>query len=157
MITKRERNSADFPFSEDVIDLNYEKSCGAVIWRRCKTGHEYLLAQHGARHWSYPKGHMEGKETELETAHREIQEETGLLVDIDSTFRHVVRYSPKPGVTKDVVFFISVPVGGKEQAQLSEIRQIKWFSFDEAKELVTFANDIDVLYAAEEYIQNKTG
>ncbi len=138
------------------METIYEKSCGAVIWRKTRHGHEYLLAQHGARHWSYPKGHMEGNETELETAHREIQEETGLLVEIDPSFRQVVRYSPKPGVIKDVVFFISVPIGGKEQAQLSEIRQIKWFPFEEAKKLVTFANDIDVLFAAEDYILKRT-
>lgn len=129
-----------------------EKSCGAVIWRKTKSGHEYLLAQHGARHWSFPKGHVENDETEVETAKREIWEETGLTVDIDTTFRQVVTYYPKANVIKDVVFFIATPTGGEQHAQEEEIRQLGWFSFEAAQPLVTFATDIEVLKAAEAYI-----
>jgi len=129
-----------------------EKSCGAVIWRRTDKGHEYLLAQHGAKHWSFPKGHVENDETEVETARREILEETGLTADIDTGFREVVTYYPKPGVIKDVVFFIATPTGGEEHAQEEEIRQLGWFSFADAQPLVTFATDIEVLKAAEAYI-----
>ena len=129
-----------------------EKSCGAVIWRRTPEGHQYLLAQHGAQHWSFPKGHIEGRETEVETAQREIQEETGLTVKIDTGFRQVVTYYPKPGVIKDVIFFIAQPTGGHEHAQEKEIRQLGWFSFQDAKPLVTFATDVEVLKSAEEYI-----
>ena len=53
----------------------------------------------------FPKGHMEPGETEEETAKREIREETGLLVRLDPGFRRSVRYSPKPGVDKDVIYF----------------------------------------------------
>ena len=132
-----------------------EKSCGAVIWKKTETGHAYLLAQHGASHWSFPKGHVEGKETERETALREIREETGLEVTIDESFRQVVTYYPKPGVIKDVIFFIAQPTGGTEHAQEEEIRQLGWFTFEEAYPLVTFATDVEVLQAAEEYIQEK--
>ena len=132
-----------------------EKSCGAVIWRKSARGHEFLLAQHGASHWSFPKGHIEGRETELETAQREILEETGLTVDIDQGFRRVVTYYPKPGVIKDVIFFIAQPTGGVEHPQESEIRQLGWFPFQEAKPLVTFATDVEVLKEAEAYILAK--
>ena len=132
--------------------MKYEISCGAVIWRPTAQGHEYLLAQHGRHHWSFPKGHMEGTETEEQTALREIREETGLTVQLDTSFREVVRYSPKAGVIKDVVFFIAVPVSGTEHPQEGEIRQLGWFTYEEAKPLVTFATDVDVLHAAERYI-----
>ena len=137
------------------VKAKEEKSCGAVIWRKTERGHEFLLAQHGASHWSFPKGHIEGRETELETARREILEETGLTVDIDPGFRQVVTYYPKSGVIKDVVFFIARPTGGTEHAQESEIRQLGWFPFQEAKPLVTFATDVEVLKAAEAYILAK--
>ena len=132
-----------------------EKSCGAVIWRKEENGHSFLLAQHGARHWSFPKGHVEGKETEVETAAREILEETGLTVEIDTSFREVVTYYPKPGIIKDVVFFIATPTGGTQHAQEEEIRQLRWFSFEDAYPLVTFATDVEVLQAAEDYILRK--
>lgn len=132
-----------------------EKSCGAVIWRGTAEDHQYLLAQHGASHWSFPKGHVEGNETEVQTARREILEETGLEAAIDPQFRQVVTYYPKPGVIKDVIFFIAKPTGGTEHAQEEEIADLGWFSFQDARPLVTFATDEDVLLAAEAYIQGQ--
>lgn len=132
-----------------------EKSCGAVIWRGTAEDHQYLLAQHGASHWSFPKGHVEGNETEVQTARREILEETGLAAAIDPQFRQVVTYYPKPGVIKDVIFFIAKPTGGTEHAQEEEIADLGWFSFQDARPLVTFATDEDVLLAAEAYIQGQ--
>lgn len=133
-----------------------EKSCGAVIWRGAPGEHQYLLAQHGAGHWSFPKGHVERGENERQTALREIREETGLDVELDTRFREVVTYYPAPGVIKDVVFFLAQPTGGTEHAQEEEIARLGWFTFQEARPLVTFASDEEVLLAAEAYIQ-RTG
>ena len=137
------------------VKAEEEKSCGAVIYQERPEGRRYLLAQHGASHWSFPKGHVEGAEREAETAAREILEETGLTVDLDTRFREVVTYYPKEGVIKDVVFFLATPTGGVEHAQEEEIRQLGWFSFEAAQPLVTFATDIEVLKAAEEYLNRK--
>ena len=134
------------------VKAREEKSCGAVIYRETAQGRQYLLAQHNASHWSFPKGHVEGKEREIDTARREILEETGLSVEIDTQFREVVTYYPKEGVIKDVVFFLASPTGGAEHAQEEEIRQLGWFSFEEAHSRVTFATDIEVLKAAEAYL-----
>ena len=84
-----------------------------------------------------------------------VREETGLTVEIDPGFRQVVTYYPKPGVIKDVVFFIAQPTGGTERPQEAEIRQLGWFPFQEAKPLVTFATDVEVLKEAEAYILAK--
>lgn len=130
-----------------------EKSCGAVIWRDREDGRQYLLARHNGGHWSFPKGHMEGAETEEETAAREIWEETGLRADIDTAFRRQVTYYPAPGVVKDVVFFIASPSGGTERRQEAEIAQLGWFPFQEARALVTYATDEEILLAADAYLQ----
>ena len=132
-----------------------EKSCGAVVWRERDGARQYLLARHNGGHWSFPKGHVEADETEEETARREIQEETGLSAEIDTGFRQVVTYYPKPGVVKDVVFFTAVPSGGQERVQEEEIAEIGWFTFEEACPLVTFASDEEVLLAAEKYLEGK--
>ena len=129
-----------------------EKSCGAVIWRKEDGQRQYLLARHNGGHWSFPKGHVENNETEEETAMREILEETGLNARIDTSFRHQVTYSPKPGVIKDVIFFIAVPTGGMEHPQEAEISQLGWFSFQEAAERITYATDEEILLAAEAYL-----
>ena len=129
-----------------------EKSCGAVIWRGTPGAHQYLLARHNGGHWSFPKGHVEHGETEAETARREIREETGLEAELDTAFRQVVTYYPKTGVIKDVIFFLARPVGGSQHAQETEIADLGWFSFQEARPLVTFATDEEVLLAAEDYL-----
>lgn len=131
-----------------------EKSCGAVVWRQSDGRREYLLVRHNGGHWSFPKGHVEGSETEPETAAREIREETGLTAEIHTDFRRQVTYSPKPGTIKDVIFFTAVPTGGEERPQESEISQLGWFSFPQAAEQITYASDEEILLAAEAYLNN---
>ena len=129
-----------------------EKSCGAVIWRDNNGEREYLLARHNGGHWSFPKGHVEAGETEQQTAEREIREETGLIAQIDSGFRHVVTYYPKHNVIKDVVFFLATITGGVQKAQEEEIADIRWFTFEETRSHITFASDEEILLAAQEYL-----
>ena len=113
--------------------MKKEISCGAVIARQTENGREILLIRHvNGGHWAFPKGHMEGNETESETALREIREETGLTVTLDTGFRAVVTYSPKPGVMKDVIYFAagihrrrSAPAGRGSHASSAGYRQKK--------------------------------
>ncbi len=52
--------------------MRYEKSCGAVIFRK-DTDWNVLLIRHAkGRHISFPKGHVEPGETETGTALREV-------------------------------------------------------------------------------------
>jgi len=121
--------------------MKYEKSCGAVIFNEGKV----LVIQQAAGHWGFPKGHVEEGETEIETAIREIKEETNLDVEINEKFRYVETYSPKEDVEKDVVFFIAKKVGGDIKAQEAEVQKIQWFSVEEAMEKLTFESAKNVL------------
>ena len=79
--------------------MTHEKSCGALIYRKKQGEYELLLIRHrSGGHWSFPKGHVENNETEIETALREIREETGLRVALQKGFRQCVEYFPKPDV-----------------------------------------------------------
>ena len=132
-----------------------EKSCGAVVHRERSGVREYLIIRHNGGHWSFPKGHMESGENEVQTATREILEETGLHTEIDTAFRSIVTYSPKNGVMKDVVFFLASVIGGTEHAQEEEIAQLEWLTFEQARATVTFPTDTGVLEAADEFLQKK--
>ena len=80
--------------------MQHEKSCGAIVYRKSHGNTEILLIKHiNSGHWSFPKGHMEDGETEIETAIREIKEETSVNVMIDPTFRETVSYFPS-GIPK---------------------------------------------------------
>lgn len=134
--------------------MNREKSCGAIVFRYSHGNKEVLLIQHaGGGHWSFPKGHMEPGETELETAQREIAEETGIDVVLDQTFREIVTYRPAHNVVKDVVYFVARAVTFQVRPQLEEVAQAKWIQLDAAKQLLTYANDKLLLSHAEPYLK----
>lgn len=123
-----------------------EKSCGALVHRRGEKGLEILLIQHkNGGHWAFPKGHVEKKETEEETARREIREETGLKVDLDTGFRAVTTYSPKPNVWKDVIYFAACVKKGELKAQEEEVLGICWKTPEDALTTVTYESDKEIL------------
>ena len=65
--------------------MRHEKSCGAVVFSRFDGAWHVLLIRHDhGRHTSFPKGHVEAGETERQTAEREIFEETGVRVRVDT-------------------------------------------------------------------------
>ena len=63
-----------------------EITSGAVVYRKNNGEIEYLLleSQNKGHFWGFPKGHVEGNETLEETAKREINEETQLVLPIDN-------------------------------------------------------------------------
>lgn len=128
--------------------MKMEKSCGAILCRDSGEVPQVLVIRHkNGGHWGFPKGHVEGHETEEETALREILEETGLKAKLDMNFRRVVTYSPKPQVMKDVVYFAARPVGGQLKRQEAEVEELRWTTLGEALEQITFETDRDVLRA----------
>lgn len=136
--------------------MKTEKSCGAVVLRKNQGRLQVLLIKHiNGGHWAFPKGHVERGETEEQTALREIKEETGLTVMLDTNYRKTVTYSPKKDVVKDVVYFVAVAKDGQRTAQESEISRIRWTDADRAADFVSFENDKVILLGALEYYLNK--
>ncbi len=120
----------------------YEKSCGGVIYRKFHGNIEILLIKHiNSGHWSFPKGHIEKGETEEQTARREIKEETGIDVVLDTTFRETVRYCPKKDVDKEVVYFLGKPKQFEIIPQAEEISDARWVEINRAQSILTYDND----------------
>ena len=70
---------SDFPRSFQQYRPRSHKVFGII----CSTEEKKYLLVRGRRanKWSFPKGHMEGRETALECAHRELWEETGIRLE----------------------------------------------------------------------------
>ena len=134
--------------------MTLEKSCGALVFRRFHGNTELLLIKHAnGGHWSFPKGHVESGETEVETALREIKEETGIDVLIDPSFREVISYSPKKDTQKDVIYFIARAQNYDYTPQEEEIAQIKWVEINRAHTILTYDNDKQLVNKAKQVIR----
>ena len=129
-------------------ELRYEKSCGAVVYCQENNDIKYLLVCEHGGYWAFPKGHMERGETEYMTAVREVFEETAVQIRIDSDFRETVHYHPLPGVSKEVVYFLTETAQKDIRPRQGEIAQVEWVPLDEAEQSLTHENDKTVLRAA---------
>ena len=130
--------------------MQYEKSCGAVVWRRGNDNQLYILMirhRHGGNR-SFPKGHMERGETEYMTAVREVYEETAVQIRINSDFRETVHYSPMPGVEKEVVYFLTETAQTEIRPRQGEIAKVEWVPLEEVERSLTHENDKIIFRAA---------
>ena len=134
--------------------MTHEKSCGAIVYRKHHGNIEILLIKHvNSGHWSFPKGHVEEGETEVETARREIMEETGVSVIIDPTFRETVQYFPRKDTQKIVVYFIAKAKNYDFTPQEEEIAEIKWVDIGHATTVLTYENDKSIVNKATKAIK----
>ena len=133
-----------------------EKSCGAIVYKKENNELKFLLVYQNNGHHSFPKGHVEENETEIETALREIKEETNLDVEIDSDFRHQITYLVESrNVMKDTVYFIAAPTTNDLKSQEGEIDECAWYSYVETLEKLEFDNIKEVFEEAYKYIKIK--
>ncbi len=138
--------------------LRREKSCGALVYRRQedKGRLQILLIRHRADgHWSFPKGHVELGETEVQTALREVREETGLTIQLLKGFRHCVEYYPKPNIRKQVIYFLGNTNDETITLQEEEVSEARWVDWEEAYRQVTFENDRHLLNRATAFLSSK--
>ena len=121
--------------------MKYEKSCGAVIFRKAEDWNVLLIRHTKGRHVSFPKGHVEPGETESQTAEREIREETGLSVRVDRRFRAENRYNIRPDIQKLVVIFAALTEQEAITPQPEEIAEAFWLPVEEAAARLTYERD----------------
>ncbi|MEM4554228.1 MAG: bis(5'-nucleosyl)-tetraphosphatase [Candidatus Anstonellaceae archaeon] len=135
-----------------------EKSCGAVIFTEEDGRRLYLLLHYEEGHWDLPKGHMEKKESELETALREIEEETGLnQLEIYEGFRKTISYyfvRKGEKILKEVVFFLAKTTQ-KEVVLSSEHIGFVWLPYKLAFKKLTYDNTRQVLAEAERFLASR--
>ncbi|MBU6997294.1 MAG: NUDIX domain-containing protein [Theionarchaea archaeon] len=129
-----------------------EESCGAVIYFNS----EFLLLHYESGHWGFPKGNRERGETRIETATREIEEETGLRNVEFTDFEKEIDYFYKRDeklVYKTVTYFLARSKT-KDVTISWEHTDYAWLSYEKARDQITFNNTRSVLEAAKSYLDN---
>ena len=132
--------------------LQYEKSCGAVVY--CQEDNEirYLLAYERSGYWVFPKGHMEEGESEHDTALREVKEETGLDVTFVEGFRmldeHNLAREGRPNTIKQTVYFLARYEEQEFVPQETEISKIALMDYETAMETLQFDSFKQILTQA---------
>jgi predicted NUDIX family NTP pyrophosphohydrolase len=132
-------------------------SAGLVLYRKRNEQLEIFLAHPGGPffahkddgHWTIPKGEVETGEDMLATAIREVEEETGLVIEKRANFIELgsikqkggkivhgwgVEYSgPEPGPCKSNVFHMEWPIGSGQMKAFPEVDRAEFFPLDTAK------------------------
>src|SRR5579883_266629 len=149
-----------------LVPLDYAGQDGSSRWPVEKQPVHIEVALVGRSHpgiWSLPKGTPRAGETIEQVAAREVQEETGLQVrliayigSISYSFvRDHVRYQ------KQVRHFLFEAIGGDTSLHDHEYDVVEWFPFAEASRRLTYQNEVNILYQAEEvlhrWLQDRRG
>jgi 8-oxo-dGTP pyrophosphatase MutT (NUDIX family) len=120
------------------------RAAGGAVWRHAEGGRLETALVHRPRYddWSLPKGKLDPGEHLLQTAVREVLEETGLAA---LAGRRSVRtcYSV-PGGTKQVDYWLMQAVGGQFTPN-DEVDELRWLSLEDAATLCTHEHDRVVL------------
>jgi 8-oxo-dGTP pyrophosphatase MutT (NUDIX family) len=140
------------------IEMFKEFSCGAVVYKIQNANPVFLLVsskQNGR--WGFPKGHVENNESEIETAKREIFEETGIknLKFIEDFRQENIYVIDKLNncikgdmVEKHSVYFLALALADTLDFDKNEIAELRWTDIKQALELLFFTNQKEVINLA---------
>jgi bis(5'-nucleosidyl)-tetraphosphatase len=140
--------------------IREEHSAGAVLFSLdSPVGKiEYLLLNYAAGHWDFPKGNIENGEDEIQTARREIQEETGIYdVEFFKGFRNKIEYHYRRNqreIQKEVIFFLA-RTSRREVTLSHEHNAYTWLAYEKALALLTYNNAKNVLVEAKLFLEKK--
>jgi len=122
-------------------------AAGGVLWRRKKSGKIEVLLVHRPKYddWTLPKGKLDEGETAQEAAVREVEEETGFLVKLVEELPST-DYHDRYGRPKHVRYWVMDITDGEFRPN-REVDEVRWLSVGEAKALLSYSRDRDVLEA----------
>lgn len=124
-------------------------AAGGVVWRLHEGKLRVLLVQRTRyRDLTLPKGKVEAGETLMETAVREIHEETGVRVILGAPVG-VSRYRLPNGRDKIVHYWATEATGPALRASSfapnKEIAALEWMSLKKARSRLSYPVDVDIL------------
>ena len=131
-------------------------AAGGVVYRRAPSGVEVVLVGRSREGlWALPKGKPEPGESLEQAARREVQEETGLRVEIEGDvgeIRYVYTAPDGALVAKVVRHYLMVAVAGDPGDHDDEYDVVAWMPARRALRRLTHESERDVLGLALELV-----
>ena len=134
-----------------------EISSGAILYYIDNLTITFLLLHYFRGHWDFPKGNNEKGESEIDTALREIREETGITdVTIINGFKKETFYKYKRNnrlILKKVVYFLA-KANSTDVVLSSEHLDFVWEQYDDALKRITYKNSKEILGEGYKFLKN---
>jgi 8-oxo-dGTP diphosphatase len=117
------------------------RAAGGVVTRDGR-----VLLVHRPRYddWTFPKGKADAGETDEACAVREVHEETGWWCELGDELPST-EYVDAKGRPKRVRWWRMQPVADDGFAANDEIDELRWASADEARTLLSYDRDLELL------------
>ena len=127
---------------------SFRPRCQKVYGCICISPQENILLVKGrlSKKWSFPKGHMESSESDLECALRELHEETGIRPTIPySSFKKFTPRDPEGrGGAEGYFFYFLENQPYPRPLHTAEIECAQWMSLDEFIRLNGYECNVDI-------------
>ena len=124
--------------------LTIDRSLGIIPIHVREGRRRFLLVQHKAGHWGFPKGHPDADESPIDTALRELREETGLEIarlierpSFTETYEFTKRKSGKR-VLKHVTYFVGFVERPAVTPCEKEVAATAWSEAAATRTLISF-------------------
>lgn len=115
---------------------------GFVVYRRTSDGIKFLLLYRRGNYWNFPKGHFEAGERSIDTALRELEEETGIKkseLRIIPNFRAYERFYFRvgnEGIYDTVILFLAETHKADVKITPREHSGFAWFLYRDAMNVI---------------------
>ena len=135
--------------------MKHEHSAGAVLYTMRQGVPHFVLVVEKSGYCGFPKGHLEGEETEEQAALREILEETNINAELITDFKISDEYMKAKRTKKHVTYFAAYFTDQEPSNISGEVRAVYFLPYDKAMDKLSFESSKDILRRFYHYLNSK--
>jgi 8-oxo-dGTP diphosphatase len=150
------------PLVYNVFRMNLVSAGGIVYRKDADSIFVVVCGRNCPISFNLPKGTPEPHETRGQTALREVEEETGLRVQlgkyIDSVNYWVTNHPDYPGqqLRKTVYYYLMEPIGGDFSRHDEEFDTVDWVDIRDISNTLSFENEVKIVQKGISLVKGRT-